>query len=75
MEVRITFRSEVYLQGKDMKEIREKWEELPLYSSDAILKGSAEFVELTSVEDAEDYKDLAIEFFNAYSNPIKSEQS
>lgn len=61
MEVRITFRSEVYIEGETIEEIREKWEELPIFSADALDK-HADFVELTSVENAEDYTDLMSDF-------------
>lgn len=61
-EVRITFRAEVYIKGDNLDEIKEKWEELPLFSADALEKSSAEFVELVSVEDAETYEDLMSKF-------------
>ena len=58
MEVRITFRSEVYIKGETLDEIRNKWQELPLYSGEALEDASAEFIEVVSVEDAETYEDL-----------------
>ena len=61
-EVRITFRSEVYIKGETMDEIRDKWEEVGLFSDDALKNYNAEFVELVSVEDAETYEDLHKEF-------------
>lgn len=67
MEVRITFRSEVFIEGDNMKEIREKFEELPLYSADALENASADFCEVVSVEDTETSEDLENEFYHAYA--------
>ena len=60
MEVRITYRSEVYIKGDSLKEIKDKWEALNLTSQE----GNSEFVELCSVEDAETYEDLENKFNN-----------
>lgn len=62
VEVRITFRSEVYLSGKTMQEIKDKWEALPLYSAEALEKASADFVEVVSVEEAYCHKDMMSEW-------------
>ena len=51
MEVRITFRSEVVIKGRNMEEIRDKWEEMPLFTDEAEKEHSAEFIEIVSVED------------------------
>ena len=59
MEVRITFRSEIYIEGDNLKDIKEKWESLPLYSQDAE-KADADFIELISVEDANTHKNLKV---------------
>lgn len=56
MKARITFRAEVYFEGKDLKEIRNKFE------STDILTGGAEFVEITSVEDADTLEDVMHKF-------------
>ena len=61
-EVRITFRSEVYIKGDSLEEIKEQWEELGLFSADALEENYADFVELMSVEDAETNEDLLDEF-------------
>jgi NADH:ubiquinone oxidoreductase subunit E len=61
MEVRITFRSELYLEGKDMKEIAEKWEGMELFSNEANCAGACE-VAVVSVEDNDTYDDLTEEF-------------
>lgn len=60
MEVRITYRSEVYIKGDNLKEIKNKWDEFE--------EGNATFVEICSVEDAKTYEDLFMEFINV---PIK----
>lgn len=65
MEVRITFRSEIFLEGKDMKEIVEKWEDMELFSKEANEAYACE-VEVVSVEDAETYDDLMDEFNDPY---------
>ena len=53
IEVRVTFRSEVYIKGKTMEEIKEKWEELPLFSADA-LDHSADICEMVTAERVDD---------------------
>lgn len=57
MEVRITFRSEIYIEGDNLGEIKDKWEEIPLYSPEAE-KSDVDFIEVLTVEDADDYSDL-----------------
>ena len=53
IEVRVTFRSEVYINGKTMEEIKDKWEELPLFSADA-LDHSADICEMVTAERVDD---------------------
>lgn len=62
IEVRITFRSEVYIKGKTLEEIKEKWKDLPIFSADALETYSADFVELVSAERVDDdsYEDINI---------------
>lgn len=62
MELRITFRSEVYIKGDNLEEIREKWDGLPLFSPEA-KDCEAEYVELVSVEDSVTYEDKISEFY------------
>ena len=62
MEVRFKFSADIYLKGKNMAEIREKFENMPLFSAEALENGSAEFNELLLVEDANTYKDLMDEY-------------
>ena len=53
IEVRVTFRSEVYIKGKTMEEIKDKWEVLPLFSADA-LGHSADICEMVTAERVDD---------------------
>jgi hypothetical protein len=62
MRVRIKFSADVYIEGKDMSEVRDRFESIPLFSSDALLNGHAKFNELLLVEDAETYNDLMEEY-------------
>ena len=54
IEVRVTFRSEVYIKGKTMEEIKDKLEELPLFSADALETYNAEYIEMCSAERVDD---------------------
>lgn len=54
VQVRFSFRVESYIEGKNMDEVRRKWESMDMG------KG-IKFVELVSVEDAETYDDLTNE--------------
>ena len=62
MEVRFTYRSEVYIKGDSLEEIKDKWEALNLTSQE----GNSGFVELCSVVDADTHEDLENEFNNLY---------
>ena len=53
IEVRVTFRSEVYIKAKTMEEIKDKWEELSLFSADA-LDHSADICEMVTAERVDD---------------------
>ena len=53
IEVRVTFRSEIYIKGKTMEEIKDKWEVLPLFSADA-LDHSADICEMVTAERVDD---------------------
>lgn len=54
MNVRLLYTMEMYVEGKDLKECREKWEQADL--------ADGEFVELNAVED-EDYKEISVRDF------------
>ena len=73
MEVRITFRSEIFLDGKDMKEIVEKWENLRLFSGEAAAEG-ADFIEVDTVEDADTFDDVLDEFNNPYGDEDEDDE-
>lgn len=60
MKVRITYRNEVFIEGKDMKEIAEVFDNMNVVPEDS------DFVEVCSVEDAETYEDLMNEFDEVY---------
>lgn len=60
MTARITFRSEIYISGDSIREIREKWEAMPIFCVDALDEG-AEIIEVCSVEDAETFKDIDLD--------------
>ena len=64
MEVRFKLSFDVYVEGKDMKEIREKFERMPLFTVEALDSG-AEFSELLLVENVETYEDLMKEYNEA----------
>ena len=68
MKVAFKFDAYVYLEGKNMAEIKEKFENMPLFSEEALKEGHAEFCELFLVEDAETYKDLMDEYDKAYDD-------
>ena len=63
MEVKITFTSSVCIKCNDIKEAKEKWEWLKLYSNEAIKMG-ADYDGIISVERVDDgsYKNLENEF-------------
>lgn len=68
MEVRFKFSADLYIKGKNMKEIREKFESMPLFSADALEDGNAEFSELLLVENADTYEDLYGKFEMVYDD-------
>ena len=63
MEVRITYRCEVYIKGESLVEIKEKFDEMPLFP-ESNKDCPQEFVELNSVERVDDdsYTDLTSDF-------------
>ena len=61
MEVRIKFSADIYIEGEDMAEVRAKFEDMPLFSIEALDCG-VEYSETLLVEDAETYEDLKAEY-------------
>lgn len=49
MKVRVTWRSEITIEGKDLDEVRNKWGGMDLFSRQAKEAG-AEYVEIVSAE-------------------------
>ena len=60
MEVRLTFRSEIYITGDSLEDVARKWEQLELFSDEANACSACE-IELVSVED-EDNNDIKPQF-------------
>lgn len=64
MEVRVTYRSEIYLEGDSLEEIKRKFEDInldPIGKDDESVTDYG-YVELVSVEDANTYADLEKEW-------------
>lgn len=60
MTVRVTFRSEIFIEGNSLKEIREKFESLPFYDINFKDKKVYDygFCEVVSIEDADTYEEI-----------------
>lgn len=52
MEVRITFRSEVVIEGNSLDDIYRKWVDMPLYSEEA-RQSQVGYIEIVSAENTE----------------------
>ncbi len=65
MKVRITFRSEICIEGKTMEDIAKTWNKSKLFNED-VQKFSPEVIELTSAENSETFEDLKEKFNDAY---------
>lgn len=66
MEVRITYRSEIYIKGDSLKEIKQKWEGLnidPVDREDPSVTDYG-FIEIISVEDAASYREIPMYEFD-----------
>lgn len=64
MEIRISYRSEIYLEGDSLEEIKRKFEDInldPVGKDDESVTDYG-YVELVSVEDANTYDDLEKEW-------------
>ena len=61
MEVRIKFSADIYIEGADMAEVKAKFEDMPLFSIDALDCG-VEYSETLLIEDADTCEDLSKEF-------------
>ena len=65
MEVRITFMSELFIKGETLADCAKQWEQMKLFSDEANQHDACS-IELVSVEDAETYKYIRLEFDHAY---------
>ena len=61
MRVRFKFDADIVIEGDNMTEVRENWEQLPLFTQNAVDCG-VEFGEIILIEDADTYEDLVHEF-------------
>lgn len=65
MKVRIKFSADIYIEGENMKEVKDKFMSMPSLFSKEALKCNAEFNDLELVEDADTYEDLIREYYKA----------
>lgn len=61
MKTRITFRMEVFVEGKDINDVTDKWEGLNLHTKD-VIKHNGGFIEVVSVEDMDTGEDITNDF-------------
>ena len=61
MEIRLTFRSELFIKGETLADCAKQWEQMELFSDEAKQHEACQ-IELVSVEDAETFKDMLSEF-------------
>ena len=61
MKVRIVFSSEIVIDGENIDQVREKWEDLSIFSKEAT-KSGVEFAEVVAVENAETNEDMSDEW-------------
>lgn len=59
MEVAIRFNAVAYVSGDSIEEIKEKWDNMPLFVDNAEI----DFIDVDSVENTEDFEDVSDEFF------------
>lgn len=62
MELRITFRSEIYIEGETMQDCINKWNETQLYFPD----NGCSFIEVNTIEDANTFEDKTNEWDELY---------
>lgn len=59
MEVAIRFNAVAYVSGDSIEEIKEKWDNMPLFVDNAQI----DFIDVDSVENTEDFEDVSDEFW------------
>ena len=65
MVARISFYAEVFVEGGSLAEIKEKFEDMPIFCEDAVGKYSADFVDYANIsvdDDSGDIHDVTNEF-------------
>ena len=62
MELRITLKSKIYIEGEKMQDCVNKWKTMPL----ADIYNKSSFVEICSVEDASTFEDKTKEWDKHY---------
>lgn len=62
--IRIKFSADLTIEANNLKEAKEKWQNLPLFTQEAMNSG-AQIQEILLIEDAENYDDLSHEFERA----------
>lgn len=62
MNVRIKFVSEVFIEGRDLEEVKAKFEKMDLHTKE----GNGDYVEMSYVEDADTYVDLTDKWDELY---------
>jgi len=66
MRVRITFRSELSIEGEDLAEVVSKFEGMPLFSGEALEEGCAEYLEMVSMDDEDTGENLMPKYNEMY---------
>lgn len=64
MEVRVRFQADVYIEGDTLEEIKEKWEEMPIFCADALEDYGADISETISAMNTENLEDCTKEFLS-----------
>lgn len=64
VSVRIKFSADLVIEGETMREVKDKWVNMPLFSEEA-KACNAEFCEGLLIEDSETYEDVWAEFWDA----------
>ena len=54
MRARVTFRSEIYLEGNDLFDIMKKFEKTKIYNENAVKDNGLAFCEVVSVENEDE---------------------
>ena len=61
VSIRIKFSADLVIEADTLREAKEKWEGMPLFSQEA-LDSSAEYSETLLIEDSNTYKDMSQEW-------------